>query len=198
MASSSLEVDLHLQSEENWETVLAHGIRLLLASYGETDPECFENTPDRVVKAYKEYLSGTFQNPSEILSKTFEVKHLSMVIVKDITFSSLCKHHHAPFMGKAHFGYIPRDAVVGLSKLPRLVECFARRFQLQESLSDDIVQAFDSIIAPQGCGVVIDAVHQCMCIRGVRAVGTSTRTHSLAGSFLHNPSVKNEFFEGIR
>ena len=156
------------------------------------------DTPKRVVKAFEEYFSGLRQDPEEILKRGFEVgEYDEMVYVKNISFVSFCAHHLAPFIGKVHFAYLPRTQIVGLSKIPRLVEAYSKRPQVQEKLTAEIVDTFYKVVQPRGCGVVVEALHLCMAIRGVKKDQTITRTTALRGCF-KNPETKNEFLDGVK
>lgn len=158
-----------------------------------------DGTPERFVKAYQEFFAGCWEDPKEVLDKKFEEKKYNeMVYVNDIKFVSFCAHHLVPFMGRVHFAYIPNKYVVGLSKIPRLVEVFARRPQVQEKLTQEIVDTFDEVIKPQGCGIVVEATHMCMAIRGVKKDDAYMRTTALRGSFLQKEIVRQEFLDGIR
>ena len=161
--------------------------------------EHVEDTPKRFAAALRELLSGCWQDPKEILSKSFnEAKYSELIIVRDIDFVSLCSHHLLPFIGKVHFGYIPEKRIVGLSKIARLVEALSRRPQIQEKLSMEIVETFQEVVKPRGCGVVVSASHMCMSIRGVKKPGAMTDTVALQGIFLTEPSVKQEFLQQLR
>ncbi len=186
--------------ETPWENLLLKGYRLMCrdleALVGDPDNH-FKETPERVVKTYREIFWGCSIDPSKVLKTFSETKYDQMIWVKDIPFVSYCRHHLWPFMGKMHFGYIPDQRVVGVSKIPRLVDILSARPQLQESLAENIVQEFDATIIPLGCGVVIEGTHTCMCARGARTNATM-RTVALRGNFLSEPSTKQEFLEGIR
>ena len=160
--------------------------------------EELETTPKRISKMFQnELLIGYTKNPAEILSKTFKTKNEDMVIVKNISFVSLCAHHWLPFMGKAHFGYIPKDGIiVGLSKIPRLVECFARRFQVQENMTKEIADSFYDTVKPHGCIIVTEAEHMCAQIRGVQSYGTIMMCSALRGNF-DKAEIKDEFLRLI-
>lgn len=176
-------------------------VRTLLAWAGE-DPtrEGLLETPGRVTRAYGEFFAGYSQDPREILSKTFrEVGgYDDIVLVKDIPFSSHCEHHMVPFIGKAHIAYLPHDGVVGLSKLARLVDVFARRLQTQENLTAQIIDALNENLGPRGAAVMLEAEHMCMSIRGVRAHGASTITHRFTGVFAEDRIEQDRFFAMIR
>lgn len=173
-------------------------IYMLLEGIGEnpTRPGLIE-TPDRIARMYTEIFAGMEQDGKEILSKVFQVKEESaesMVIEKDITFYSTCEHHLLPFYGKAHIAYIPSGQVVGLSKLARTVEVFAKRPQLQEQLGSQIADAIMEYLKPKGVLVMLEAEHMCMTMRGVKKPGSKTVTMVTRGSFLENASLQDTFF----
>lgn len=152
-------------------------------------------TPERVFKAYEYLTSGYKQNAKDILNEAlFESSNNEMVVVKDIEFYSLCEHHLLPFFGRAHCAYIPDKKVVGLSKIPRLVEMFARRLQIQEQLTEQIAEALNEHIGAKGVGVVIEARHLCIEMRGVQKTNATTTTSALRGLFLKNEKTRKEFF----
>ena len=172
-------------------------VRTLIAWAGD-DPrrEGVLETPARVTRAYGELFAGYTQDPSEILSKTFrEVGgYDDIVLVRDIPFFSHCEHHMVPFFGKAHIAYLPHDGVVGLSKLARLVEAFARRLQTQEKLTAQIIDALNENLGPRGAAVLLEAEHMCMTMRGVRAHGVKTVTHRFTGVFAEDRVEQDRFF----
>jgi GTP cyclohydrolase I len=175
-------------------------IRTILRSIGEDpDREGLRDTPDRVTRSWSEIFAGYGQDPAEILSTTFaDVNGYSeMILLRDINFSSTCEHHMLPFTGVAHVAYLPSERVVGLSKLARLVDCYAKRLQIQERMTRDIAKAVMHHLAPLGCGVVIEATHGCMVCRGVKKEGATMVTSSLEGDF-HNPATRAEFMALIR
>lgn len=155
-----------------------------------------EATPQRVVNAFSEYFSGCWRDPREVLMTTFNESYDEMVVVKDINFVSFCAHHLAPFIGKVHFGYLPNKKVIGLSKIPRLIEVLSRRPQVQEKLTCEIADIFMDVVKPKGCAVAIEATHLCMSIRGVRKEAV-TKTLAVRGQF-SKMITKNEFLEQIR
>ncbi|GAB7386712.1 GTP cyclohydrolase I FolE [Bacillaceae bacterium] len=159
------------------------------------DPERdgLQETPYRVLNAFLEYTEGYQEDPKVHLEKTFAVDHQELVLVKDIEFYSLCEHHLAPFFGKAHVGYIPNEKITGLSKIARLVEGYARRFQVQERLTTQIAEAIEEVLQPQGTMVVIEAKHMCMCGRGIRKGSAVTTTSSVRGIFAEKADARAEF-----
>ncbi|NMD70134.1 GTP cyclohydrolase I FolE [Bacillus sp. DNRA2] len=152
-----------------------------------------QETPLRVLKAFLEYTEGYKEDPKEHLKKTFDVNHQEIVMVKDIEFYSMCEHHFAPFFGVAHVGYIPGSKITGLSKLGRLVEGYAKRFQVQERLTNQIADAIEEILEPQGVMVVIEAKHMCMCGRGIKKTAASTSTTAVRGLYANDASARLEF-----
>jgi GTP cyclohydrolase I len=156
-------------------------------------------TPERVAKAQAYLTSGYQQDPAAVLrGALFEVEYDEMVIVKDIEMFSLCEHHMLPFFGKVHIAYIPKGKVIGLSKLPRLVDIFSRRLQVQERLTRDIADAIQDAIHPQGVGVVIEARHMCMMMRGVEKQHSSTVTSAMIGAFSKQSRTRQEFLSLVR
>jgi GTP cyclohydrolase I len=175
-------------------------IRKLLTELGEdSSREGLLNTPKRVEKAYKFLTSGYDADIDKVLNNAlFTVDYSEMVIVKDIDFYSLCEHHLLPFFGKCHVAYIPSTKVIGLSKIPRIVDVFARRLQVQERLSNQIAQTIDSKIAPLGVAVVIEATHLCMSMRGVEKQNSFCVTSAMQGAFRDNARTRMEFLELIK
>lgn len=168
-------------------------LRRLLKSIGRSDPGVSE-TPARWLKAFAELTAGYAESPAAILSKRFDVRYDEMVVVRGVKFWSLCEHHLLPFEGEVALGYIPKDRVVGLSKLPRLVQCFARRLQVQERMTQEIADAIQVNLDPAGVGVLVQARHSCMAMRGVRCPGTMS-TSALYGVLRSNPSAREEFLK---
>ena len=170
-------------------------IRELLKEMGE-DPsrEGLEKTPGRVAKAWEYLTSGYRQDVREVLNGAlFTEEYDEMVVVKDIELYSLCEHHMLPFFGRAHIAYIPDGHIVGLSKLPRLVDVFARRLQVQERLTEQVAQAVEDVLKPRGVGVVIEAYHLCMMMRGVQKQNSQTVTSAVRGLFRSDPRTREEF-----
>ena len=175
-------------------------IRQLLAELGE-DPgrEGLLNTPKRVEKALRFLTSGYNMDVDEVLNDAlFTVEYSEMVIVKDIDFYSLCEHHLLPFFGKCHVAYIPQKRVIGLSKIPRLVDVFSRRLQVQERLTDQIAQVIQEKVAPLGVAVVMEGTHLCMAMRGVEKQNSLAVTSAMLGAFRENARTRSEFLELIR
>lgn len=168
-------------------------IRVLLSHIGEDiKREGLLDTPTRVTKAFREMTEGYKQSPKDILERTFAVSYDEMVIVRGIPFTSLCEHHLLVFTGTCDVGYIPTDRVIGLSKIPRLVDCFAKRLQVQERLTKEIAESIQEHVKPQGVGVVIKASHSCCSSRGIKKHDVSMITSSLLGCF-RQPEVRAEF-----
>jgi GTP cyclohydrolase IA len=176
-------------------------VRVLLRWAGDNpEREGLLETPARVVKAYEELFSGYRQDPKEVLERVFaEVEgYDDLVLVRDIPFFSHCEHHMVPFVGKAHIAYYPTDGVVGLSKLARLVDVFAKRLQTQEAMTAQIATTIESELNPRGVAVLVEAEHMCMSMRGVLKQGASTVTVQFSGSFKDNPSEQAHFYTLLR
>jgi len=170
-------------------------IRRELELIGEDpDREGLRSTPARVAKSMKFLTGGYTQDVRGVIGEAiYDEAHSNMIMVRDIELYSLCEHHMLPFFGKAHIAYIPAGKIVGLSKLPRIVDVFARRLQVQERLTDQIAEAICSILHPAGCGVVIEAFHLCMMMRGVQKQNSKTITSAMRGSFLKDARTRDEF-----
>lgn len=173
---------------------------LLLWAGDDPAREGLLETPQRVVKAYEEFFRGYHENPAEILAKTFEdsTGYDEMVLLRGIDFESYCEHHLVPIIGVAHVGYIPTGRVVGISKLARVVDAFAKRLQIQEAMTVDIAHAIESSLSPRGVAVVLEAEHQCMSTRGVGKKGVSTKTSCMLGVFRSDQAARSEFLSLIR
>ncbi len=175
-------------------------IEVVLAEVGE-DPtrEGLVRTPDRVAKAFEFLTSGYDTDVRAVINDAlFTVDYSEMVIVKDIDFYSLCEHHLLPFFGKCHVAYLPRDKVVGLSKIPRLVEMFSRRLQVQERLTNQIAQTLSDVLNPLGVGVVVEATHLCMLMRGVEKQNSFAVTSAMLGGFRDDARTRMEFLELLK
>ncbi len=178
---------------------IEEGIRLILEGIGEdVTREGLIDTPSRVARMYEEIFSGMNENAKEHLSKTFTAENNEMVVEKDIVFYSTCEHHIMPFYGKAHIAYIPDGKVVGISKLARTVEVYAKRLQIQEQMTTQIADAIMEHLAPQGVMVMIEAEHMCMTMRGVKKPGSQTVTFVSRGAFAENEKLQNTFFHLIK
>ncbi len=175
-------------------------VRTLILWAGD-DParEGLVSTPERVVRAYEEYFSGYGTDPVELLQRTFqEVEgYDEMVVMRDIRFESFCEHHIAPIIGRAHVAYLPRGRVVGISKLVRLVEVYAKRLQIQEKMTAQIANTIEQVLEPDGVAVTIEASHQCMTTRGVHKPGAKLVTSRMLGAFRSNPSTRREYLSLI-
>jgi GTP cyclohydrolase IA len=171
-------------------------VRVLLRWAGD-DPrrEGLVETPARVVRAFEEFFAGYSQDPREILARTFtEVDgYDEMIVLKDIRFESYCEHHMVPIIGRAHVAYLPEHRVVGISKLARLVDAFAKRLQIQEKMTAQIADTLNEILQPKGVGVILEAAHQCMSTRGVHKPGVEMVTSRMLGTFRTDPSTRREF-----
>ena len=186
--SSNLEKNL------NQSQYIMDAMKELIKLCGD-DPERdgLQESPMRVLKAFLEYTEGYHEDPKKHLEKVFDVDHQELILVRDIEFYSMCEHHFAPFYGVAHVGYIPNEKVTGLSKIGRMVEGYAKRFQVQERLTNQIAEAMEEILQPQGTMVVVEAKHMCMCSRGVKKANSSTTTTSTRGLFKEQNDAKLEF-----
>lgn len=175
-------------------------VRTLLEWIGDDpDREGLKSTPARVVKAYDDWFGGYRDDPVEYLRRTFQEVdgYDEMIVLRDIRFESHCEHHIAPIVGRAHIGYLPDRKVVGISKLARVVETFARRLQVQEAMTAQIANCIQDVLRPKGVGVVVEGTHQCMTTRGVRKHGVAMITSQLLGHFRSDPRTRNEFLSMI-
>lgn len=178
---------------------IREAVKLLLEGIGEdADREGLRDTPDRVARMYEELYKGMDEDPAVHLSKTFPVDSNGIVLEKDITFYSTCEHHLLPFYGKVHIAYLPDGRVVGLSKLARTVEVYARRLQIQEQMTVQIAEAVMEHLKPQGVMVMAEAEHMCMTMRGVSKPGSRTVTMAARGCFQDDPQMQQYFFEMLR
>lgn len=175
-------------------------VRTLIRWAGDNpEREGLRETPARVVRAYEEWFSGYDTDPIEMLQRTFEETegYDEIVLLRDIRFESFCEHHLAPIIGKAHVAYLPSTRVIGISKLARLIEIFAKRMQIQEKMTAQIANTLDDVLQPKGVAVVIEAQHQCMTTRGIHKPGVSMVTSRLLGAFRSNPDTRREFLSMI-
>jgi GTP cyclohydrolase IA len=175
-------------------------VRTLIRWAGDDpDREGLTGTPERVVRAYEEWFAGYFEEPRAYLKRTFEevAGYDEIVLLRDVRFESHCEHHMAPIIGRVHIGYLPRDRVVGISKLVRLVEVYAKRLQVQEKMTAEIAKCLNSVLKPFGVGVVVEAAHECMTTRGVHNPGVSMVTSCMLGTFRTHPETRQEFLSAI-
>lgn len=178
---------------------IIEGVKLILEGVGEdVTREGLVETPDRIARMYEELFAGMNKNATEHLSKTFSVDNNEMVIESDISFYSMCEHHLLPFYGKAHVAYIPNGRVVGISKLARTVEVYARRPQIQERMTGQIADALMECLNPKGAIVMIEAEHMCMTMRGIKKPGSKTVTYVARGAFEEDSALCNRFFQLVK
>lgn len=190
--------DLFCETEMDLDTLEKATTKLLEAIGEDPKREGLLKTPSRVAHAYKEILAGYRTNPEELINDAFfTVSYDEMVIVKDIEFYSLCEHHMLPFYGVVHVGYIPDGKVIGLSKIPRIVDMFSRRLQVQERMTQQIADFLQESLQPQGVGVVVEGKHLCMMMRGIKKQGSSMTTSAMLGVFRTQPSTRMEFLNRI-
>jgi GTP cyclohydrolase I len=196
-ASAAVEMDLAEQAVARPTREQAEeAVRVLLRWAGDDpDREGLRDTPARVTRAYEEFFAGYSVDPREILARTFsEVDgYDEMVVLKDIRFESYCEHHMVPIVGRAHIAYLPKHRVVGISKLARLVDAFAKRLQIQEKMTVQIADTLSEVLQPRGVGVILEAAHQCITTRGVHKPGVAMVTSRMVGSFRTDPSTRREF-----
>lgn len=181
------------------EEAIRQAVEQMLRAFGE-DPERegLQRTPDRVARMYGELLEGYRTDPIALVNDAlFEVKYDAMVVVRDIEFYSLCEHHLLPFIGRAHVAYLPRDKVIGLSKVPRIVDMFARRLQVQERMTRQIAEFIDELLQPLGVAVVVEGLHLCATMRGVKKHDARMTTSTMLGAFRHNLATREEFLNNI-
>ncbi len=174
-------------------------IKKLIEHLGENpDREGLVDTPSRVIRSYETLFSGYNKDPKEVLTVFDGEDYDEMIIVKDIEFYSTCEHHMLPFFGKVHIGYLPTDKIIGLSKLPRLVEIFSRRLQNQERMTSQIANALNDLLKPKGVGVIVEGKHLCMMARGVQKQTSSVTTSTVLGQFKKDLNTRSEFLELIK
>lgn len=191
---------IYKNMSDNYNQDIASSIKTLLSEIGENpEREGLLKTPERVSKSMEFLTNGYEKNPSEILkSAMFSERYSQMVLVKDIELYSLCEHHMLPFFGKAHIAYMPNGHIVGLSKIPRIVDVFSRRLQVQERLTDEIKDCIQETLNPKGVAVVIEAQHLCMQMRGVQKQHSSTSTSAFSGIFISDEKTRAEFMNLIK
>lgn len=194
-----LEITKSLPSVEVDIEGIQDAVEKMLVAFGENPKrQGLRNTPDRVARMYEELLSGYHEDPIAMVNDAvFEVTYDEMVIVRDIEFYSLCEHHMLPFMGRAHVAYLPNGRVMGLSKIPRIVDLFARRLQVQERMTRQIADLLHAILHPKGVAVVVEGLHLCTMMRGVRKQDARMTTSAMLGAFRNNLATREEFLDNI-
>jgi GTP cyclohydrolase I len=193
-----IAADLICDKELDYLTIEKSVAKILVAVGEDSTREGLLNTPKRVAKAYSELLEGYRIDPIKLLNNaTFTVDYDDMVIVRDIEFNSLCEHHMLPFLGRVHVAYIPHGKVIGLSKIPRIVDMFARRLQVQERMTSQIADFLDKVLNPRGVAVVVEAMHLCSMIRGVRKHDSRMTTSAMHGAFRTREATRMEFLDNI-
>ncbi|WP_448335520.1 GTP cyclohydrolase I FolE [Bellilinea sp.] len=182
----------------DFETI-SQNVESILKAVGENpERDGLKRTPERVARMYEELLAGYRTDPVALVNDAlFEVDYDEMVVVRDIEFYSLCEHHMLPFLGRAHVAYIPRGRVIGLSKIPRIVDMFARRLQVQERMTRQIADFLQEVLHPRGVAVVVEAIHMCSMIRGVKKHDSRMTTSSMLGAFRNNMATRMEFLDNI-
>lgn len=198
LSASELQDDSNIYNEDITSSVASHVRDILGLMNQDVNREGLVKTPERVAKALQYLLKGYNEDPEAILKGAmFKEQYQQMVVVKDIELYSMCEHHMLPFFGKAHIGYIPRNHITGLSKIPRVVDAFARRLQVQERLTTQIKDCIQQTLNPLGVAVVIEAQHMCMQMRGVQKQHSFTTTSDFTGAFANNLATREEFFNII-
>ena len=188
------------EQERERKAVIEAAVRQILEQVGE-DPERsgLARTPERIARMYEELLGGYETDPVALVNEAlFDVDYDEMIVVKDIEFFSMCEHHMLPFFGRAHVAYLPSGKVIGLSKIPRIVEMFARRLQVQERMTQKIAELLDEVLQPLGVAVVVEGSHMCSMMRGVKKEQARMITSAMLGTFKDNPKTRNEFMEHLR
>ncbi|RME49288.1 MAG: GTP cyclohydrolase I FolE [Caldilineae bacterium] len=181
------------------KTAIEEAVRTILHHIGENpDRDGLRRTPERIARMYDELTAGYHVDPVELVNDAlFDVNYNEMVLVKNIDFYSLCEHHMLPFFGQAHVAYIPNGKVIGLSKIPRIVEMFARRLQVQERMTTQIAELLEEVLQPRGVAVVVEGVHMCSAMRGVKKANARMVTSTVTGAFQSNPKTRAEFMEHL-
>jgi len=194
----ALAADLFCEEEMDLDTI-EKSVNDILVSIGEdVDREGLLRTPQRVAKSYQELLAGYRMDPKALIHEAvFDVTYDEMVIVRDIEFYSLCEHHMLPFIGRAHVAYIPTDKVIGLSKIPRIVDLFSKRLQVQERMTRQIAEYIQAVLNPQGVAIVVEGLHMCMMLRGVKKHDARMTTSTMLGVFRDDMSTRMEFLDNI-
>ena len=199
MSDQTLNSVAQLFREPIDQSRIHESVHAVLESIGE-DPgrQGLRGTPDRIARMYAEILDGYRTDPQKLINDAlYDVSYNEMVLVKDIEYASMCEHHMLPFFGHAHVAYIPRGKVIGLSKIPRIVDMFAHRLQLQESMTRQIADFLDEALKPLGVGVVVEGLHLCSMVRGVKKANARMVTSAMSGGFLKDPRTRSEFMEHL-
>jgi len=190
--------NLRLEKDIDENSIREAVIQMLRAFGEDPEREGLRRTPDRVARMYKELLAGYWQDPLDLVNDAlFDVAYDEMVLVRDIEFYSLCEHHMLPFIGRAHVAYLPRGRVIGLSKIPRLVDMFAHRLQVQERMTRQIAEFIDELLNPYGVAVVVEGLHLCATMRGVKKHDARMTTSAMLGFFRKNVATRQEFLDNI-
>ena len=194
----ALAADLFCDLPMDTDALEASVHDILVAIGEDTEREGLLKTPQRVAKSYKELLAGYRMDPRSLINNAvFDVVYDQMVIVRDIEFYSMCEHHMLPFIGRVHVAYVPSNKVIGLSKIPRIVDLFSRRLQVQERMTTQIAEYIDVVLKPQGVAVVVEGLHMCMMLRGVKKHDARMTTSAMLGSFRNDMSTRMEFLDNI-
>lgn len=194
----ALAADLFCSQEIDSKSIESSVTQILTAIGEDPDRDGLLRTPERVAKSYGELLEGYRMDPQELINDAiFDVAYDQMVIVRDIEFYSMCEHHMLPFMGRAHVAYIPSDKVIGLSKIPRIVDLFSRRLQVQERMTTQVAEYLDVVLKPRGVAVVVEGLHMCMMLRGVKKHDARMTTSAMVGAFRDDLSTRMEFLDNI-
>ncbi len=194
----ALAADLFCDRDMDTDTIASSVKNILLAIGEDPSREGLARTPERVARSYEELLGGYRMDPQALINEAvFDVVYDQMVIVRDIEFYSMCEHHMLPFMGRAHVAYIPSEKVIGLSKIPRIVDLFSRRLQVQERMTTQIAEYLNVVLKPHGVGVVVEGLHMCMMLRGVKKHDARMTTSAMLGNFRTDMSTRMEFLDNI-
>lgn len=194
----ALAADLFCEEDMDTATIEKSISEILTAIGEDVDREGLLRTPHRVAKSYEELLAGYRMDPKELINEAvFDVAYDAMVIVRDIEFYSLCEHHMLPFIGRVHVAYLPSDKVIGLSKIPRIVDLFSRRLQVQERMTRQIAEYLEVVLNPKGVAVVVEGLHMCMMLRGVKKHDARMTTSTMLGAFRDDMSTRMEFLDNI-
>jgi GTP cyclohydrolase I len=194
----ALAADLFCEEEMDLDSIENSVLNILKAIGEDPERQGLVRTPERVARSYQELFEGYRMDPKALINEAvFDIAYDEMVIVRDIEFSSMCEHHMLPFMGRVHVAYVPSEKVIGLSKIPRIVDLFSKRLQVQERMTKQIADFIDVVLKPQGVAVVVEGLHMCMMLRGVKKHDARMTTSAMLGSFRENMSTRMEFLDNI-